>query len=506
MLALDVEPIRALGARLRELRFGPTAIHEAFGLDDGLMRLRGDRAVQVRRLPPNTSLSTIIKLFLLGVPVEVEEAAKALAPAALEAVEQMGLVERSGREVGSLVQLFPYEGLILASDRFDALDAPGASADYVGNVNPTSITLARLTVRRPVETALDVGCGCGVQALLAARHAKRVLAADVNPRAVNYTRFNALLNDLDNVECREGSFFEPVAGMRFDLIVANPPFVISPDARFTFRDSGLSGDTVCEHVVGEAPAFLEEGAYAHVLCSWATRAGEDWRAAPSRWVAGRGCDAWVLHHRSEDPLSYAAAWNQLVRVGTPEAYPDVLDRWLDYYAGLEIEALEYGALTLRRRDGGPGWLRLDELPESLTGAAGDHILRVFAAQDYLTGLEDERAALGHAFALADDERLDQTLRVRDGEFVIERTLLRLERGLPFEGAVDGYALHVLSRCDGTRPLGELLDEIAGAAGLDPEVFVPSSLAVVRRLLELGFLVPAGGPREAALRSRRAADV
>lgn len=505
MPALDEGPIRALGARLRELRFGPAAIHEAFGLEDDLMRVRGDKAVQLRRLSPGEPLSTVITLFLLGEPVTTDAAAAAFFPVALEAVEGLGLVEARDGEVRALVQLFPFEGLVLASDRFDELEAPDARSDYVGSVNPTSITLARLTSRRRVETVLDVGCGCGVQALHAARHAKRVLAVDLNPRAVNFTAFNALLNDLDNVECEVGSFFEPAAGMRFELVLANPPFVVSPDARFTFRDGGLSGDAVCEHLVSEAPAHLEEGGFAHVLCSWASRAGEDWRAAPSRWIEGRGCDAWVLHHRSDDPLAYAAAWNQLVRTTTPEAYPEALDRWLGYYARLGIESLEYGAVTLRRRETGPNWLQLDELPESMTGPAGEHVRRVFAAHDYLASLPAPEAALGHAFALADDQRLDQTLRVRDGEFVIERTLLRLEQGLPFEGIVDGYALHVLSRCDGTRPLGELLDEVAAAAGLDRDSFVASSLAVVRRLLELGFLVPpdhpTGGPPGAALQSQ-----
>ncbi len=503
MPALEEGPIRALGARLRELRFGPAAIHEAFGLEDQLMRVRGDKAVQQRRLPPGEALSTAITLFLLGESVAVDEAAAAFFPVALEAVERLGLVQTVDGEVRALVQLFPFEGLALASDRFDALEAPGASSDYVGSVNPTSITLARLTSRRPVETVLDVGCGCGVQALLAARHADRVLAVDLNPRAVEFTRFNALLNGLDNVECGEGSFFEPAAGMRFDLVLANPPFVVSPDTQFTFRDGGLGGDAVCELVVGEAPAYLEEGGFAHVLCSWATRAGEDWRAGPTRWIEGRGCDAWVLHHRTEDPLAYAAAWNQLVRTSAPELYPETLDRWLDYYAELGIESLEYGAVTLRRRDARPNWLRLDELPESMTGPAGEHVRRVFTAQDYLASLPGPAAMLGHAFTLADDQRLDQTLRLRDGEFVIERTLLRLERGLPFEGAVDGYALHVLSRCDGTRPLGELLDEVAAGAGLERESFVASSLAVVRRLLELGFLdPPPGGPHGAALQSQR----
>ena len=44
------------------------------------------------------------------------------------------------------------------------------------------------------------------------------------------TRLNAALNEVE-VDVRDGSFFEPVAGERFDLIATNPPFVISPGDR-----------------------------------------------------------------------------------------------------------------------------------------------------------------------------------------------------------------------------------------------------------------------------------
>ena len=112
-----------------------------------------------------------------------------------------------------------------------------------------SNTLANLTVRRPVARALDVGTGNGIQALLASRHAEHVVATDVNERALAFARFNLALNGVSNVELRQGSFLEPVEGERFDLVVANPPYVISPESSFVFRDSGLGRDRVSELVV-----------------------------------------------------------------------------------------------------------------------------------------------------------------------------------------------------------------------------------------------------------------
>jgi methylase of polypeptide subunit release factors len=58
-----------------------------------------------------------------------------------------------------------------------------------------------------VGSVLDLGAGCGIQALLAARHADRVVASDLNPRAVGIAAFNAALNEVA-VDCVEGDLFE----------------------------------------------------------------------------------------------------------------------------------------------------------------------------------------------------------------------------------------------------------------------------------------------------------
>jgi methylase of polypeptide subunit release factors len=79
-------------------------------------------------------------------------------------------------------------------------------------VHGPSLTLSHLTVRRPVETALDVGTGNGIQAILAARHSGRVVATDVNARALDFAAFHTHLNGVDNVEFRLGSFFDPAEG------------------------------------------------------------------------------------------------------------------------------------------------------------------------------------------------------------------------------------------------------------------------------------------------------
>jgi methylase of polypeptide subunit release factors len=77
----------------------------------------------------------------------------------------------------------------------------------VVGVGQASLTLADLTVRRPGVDVLDVATGGGVQALLAARHARMVTGTDVNRQALRIAAFGAALNDMHHLVWREGTFW-----------------------------------------------------------------------------------------------------------------------------------------------------------------------------------------------------------------------------------------------------------------------------------------------------------
>src|SRR5207237_8860616 len=124
---------------------------------------------------------------------------------------------------------------------------------------------------------------------------------------------------------RGGACLGPWAAERFDLIVPNPPHVVSPDAAFVFRDSGLEGDSLAEGLVRGLPGHLAAGGFAHVLLSWAHGPDERPSAPVERWLEASGCDAIVLPHASYDPLAYAAGWNRPLRLD-PAASGAALDR------------------------------------------------------------------------------------------------------------------------------------------------------------------------------------
>ncbi len=213
----DPAAIAELGATLSAAGFSGEGVRAALGSQTQLLARSGEIPLYERRLAGVEPLGTIVKMLVLDVAVPVEAARRAFAPLPLERLEALGIVETGGGEARALVRVVPHDELLIASDRRYESRADNRP-DHVGGVHGPSLTLSHLTVRRPVETALDVGAGGGIEAILAARHSDHVVATDVNARALNFAGFNTRLNGVDNVELRLGSFFEPVEGERFGLL------------------------------------------------------------------------------------------------------------------------------------------------------------------------------------------------------------------------------------------------------------------------------------------------
>src|SRR5215472_5573982 len=252
----DAAHIAQLRSALWSAGYNAAKVADVLGADSQHLQPDPAQAILLQRQLPGGTLSTLIRLFVLGVPVSRDEAASALAPLTLVRAHHLGVVQDSedGRAIDAAIRITPYGEFLFACSRVPDLHA--VERDHVMGVTRSSINLAGLTIRRPVDLTLDLGCGSGFQSLIASRHSSRVIATDINPTAIQFTRFNARLNAVDNVECREGSFMEPVAGESFDLIVSNPPFVISPESSLLFRDSGMRGDELSRRVVADAAAAL----------------------------------------------------------------------------------------------------------------------------------------------------------------------------------------------------------------------------------------------------------
>ncbi|HZS41599.1 MAG TPA: methyltransferase [Polyangia bacterium] len=169
---------------------------------------------------PRRGLGGWIALLVAGESVE-EAALGVLDEAARAALVEAQLVERAGDRLRARVALWPLDGLLLASDRLDA------GADAVGAPDLSALNLAASLPARTGGAALDVGCGAGVAALLASRAGARAIGSDVDARALDFARLNALINDRD-ARFVEADLLGAAAGERFALVTFNAPLLRAP--------------------------------------------------------------------------------------------------------------------------------------------------------------------------------------------------------------------------------------------------------------------------------------
>jgi methylase of polypeptide subunit release factors len=481
----DYTPVRQA---LEAAGYTREALAESVGSLEGVGRV--DMHLILRRTQSPTAYHTLVRLFFLGQMMPLAAVTAALGEGALEQLSSSGMIRCRGDEARAEAMLIPAEDFLIVHDFPAEVTGQPEASNHVLGVGRASITLANLTVRRQQERVLDLGTGSGIQGLLAARHATEVVATDVSSRALNFAGLNARLNGLSNITLRQGSLYEPVRDQQFDLIVANPPFVISPESRYLYRDSDLQGDAISEQVIRGAAAHLREGGYAVVLCNW-HHPEEDWSERLRTWVTSNGCDAWLLCFKTDDPLTYAANWLRPTEGREPRRYGQILDAWLAYYAQMGIVHISYGAAILRRRSVSTNWLRTDMVPASQgVGSCSAQIQRIFAAQDLLADLQDEGALLEYPLTLAPDHQMEHLLKAVDGGWTVTEATLKLGEGLQFTGRVDRLISAILAGCDGRHALREMVQDIARGLGIDFEAVAPPCLEVMRRLMRMGFLVAA----------------
>jgi methylase of polypeptide subunit release factors len=475
----DAVAAEALSAALARLAYGEESVEELLG-EDGVSAGPEDVAVFSRRLP-RTPLGTALRLLLLQLPVDEAEGTVALGSEGVEALLALGLVVSEEGTLRPRSRIMPVEGLLIS---FDGFSTPNDPHGYVSTFSPTTAWLAALTPRRRVSRAVDIGTGNGAHALLAARHSDSVIATDLNPRALAYTEINAALNGLDNIETRLGSLFEPVAGETFDLVTCNAPFVVSPESRWQYRDSGMPVDRMSELVVRHAAAALADDGFASVLVSWVAETKEDPDDRVLEWIDGSGCDAWVLGMSSADPLDHAFSWNNHL-VDDQRALGEALDDWCAYFESIGVGWITEGAVLLHRREGADHAVRVDPIEEDDLEDAGPQIERAFAAQSYLATVRSDEALLDGMFELVEDVRIDRSFDADGGEAA---TVVLHEGTMP-ELDVNPETADVVALLSGNVTLGRAIERTSKQLELtrrSASELRREAVDAVRELLELGF--------------------
>jgi HemK-related putative methylase len=287
-----------------------------------------------RTWQPNADdpVDTLLELFIDGGEVATDRLGKHVSAAFVDALVETRLAEKDGSILHSKLCLFPCYGKFIVTDRA----AKNTAINQVMWLWGESFILGGLVNRIPRRRAIDLGTGSGVHAILASDRCQSVVAVDINPRALEFARFNAALNGVENVEFVLGDLFHPVEST-FDLLLANPPYL--PDSAAQPGDNFWSGGPIGAEILGRIvqaiPTRLDADGVAHIVALYPCPPGQTVAGLFDAWLDGALDRYEVLDHTWPVPF-----------------FQDMLSE--KPYAG-DKSAWRFGVLSLRRAQGGKGW-------------------------------------------------------------------------------------------------------------------------------------------------------
>lgn len=458
-------------------------IRDRIGLRELRSERLGNQSYLLQKITGDSSFHILLHWFFVGAPVSFKTAKEHISDDILCLLVEAGLISITPGHFLPMAMLVPFEHFLIASDPLTRAESDERK-DLVLWPNPSSWLLWRFTIRKPFEAVLDLGSGCGMQAFSAATHAAEVTGVDLNDRATKFASFNARLNGIRNVEFLTGDSFAPVKKKTFDLIVSNPPFFIGPSNEDMYCDNPLELDQYCRSVVRDGALHLRENGFLQMVCEWVEVHNQSWQERITEWLENTHCDAWVLKAYAEQPWEYAHKRIQERSAGSSDKESAYLAH-ADYYNRLGVKFI-YGGLIVLRRRSGANWIRWSELPASPKEPFGESIFQCFENRDFLLNNTGE-TLLDWRPRLRGDAVLQQQFQQSDQSWASEFLRLQLTRGIPQSIGIQPLVSAFVGRCDGSRPVKELVADLAESTDIPYKQVEQECLLVIRKLLEDGYL-------------------
>jgi methylase of polypeptide subunit release factors len=467
-------------ARLGEARkgFSRAALSAVYGHAAMAAADRGDYR-SLLRLAGDDRLGVWTRLFVIGVPVPRQPVAAALAPLGIDEALDCGMVVGDEDLRAGWGAQFEGERLLF-SDQLPNTTG-GRTREHVLGVGGASKLLMDATLRRHVGSTLDLGTGCGVQALGLAEHADHVVATDLSERALAFAELNAAVNGA-NLELLQGDLLEPVAGRTFDLVVANPPFVIAtPGSGWTYRDGGREADGIAAELAAASAALLNPGGTMQFLANWLHIGGEDWAERVADWFPDEGVRVWAVEREQLDPLDYVRTWQ---RDSGEDHDADQAAAWLDWFESKGVEGVGFGFINVRRIDG-PTEVVCEAARHAVETPWRDRVEDWFAVRD--KDLEPE--TLWQAkLTVADGVVLQQTADAGDEGWEVDRQWLQQTGGMRYAEELDPLVVQFMGACNGQAEVRLQVQLLADTYGAEPAMLYAQLYPVIRHLIERGFLI------------------
>ncbi len=322
----------------------------SFPDDVGLL----NHAPALERLRPRAeSAAILIRLFYLETTESGAAIRRVLSDRELELLSTGRLLARTRGGIRARLRLDIVGGRFILADRrferpdFGALGLP--RGDMVYPPGADSAMLAEVVATLDGERVADVCTGSGVQGLVAAAFATRVWMTDINPRAIALAQINAELNCVGHVAASVGDLFRPLGKERFDLVIANPPFVPGPKRGPAYHSGGPRGDRVLRRILDGLGSHLRPGGRAVIISHLALRGGETPDAALASTLRRFQGRVLLVTLDGGTAVDLAAAQSVFALHRGLAAYAREVRDWVAYLSRQRIERIVALLIVAERR-------------------------------------------------------------------------------------------------------------------------------------------------------------
>lgn len=432
----------------------------------------------------------LLQLFIEGHYIDVALAERRLGSAALQAMADLGLIERhpsNHHEIASTVALYPTAGVWIASDRWNRPDR-SAYKPAEDVVYPAIVSNAQRFLRfmppMKCESLLDVCSGTAFAALHGAKnYAQHAWALDIASRSTLFAEFNRRLNGIENVTTGTGDLYRPAEGRQFDRIVAHPPYVPVLRPKWVYHDGGEDGEHIVRRCVEGVPDHLRPGGLFYLMAMVSDRTNAPLERRVRAWLGERGeeFDVAVFAVRSLDPEEFAVR-----AVVNSENPPNDMREFKKRFREWGVQEMIYSILMIQRRAEPRS---VFTIRRQNTNRTTTHDVSAVMRWETLLMKPEATATIMRSRIRANR---DADMRVRhtliDGGWEIAEYMLRTSFPFSMEAKTDPWGPYLMAQCDGTRTVGEHFDELKAQEAVPADAPAEEFGRAVAVLVSGGFLL------------------
>jgi len=438
---------------------------------------------------PQDALDALLSLFLAGVAVNRDLLGGFIVGKVWESFEALDIlcsVPDHPDQIYSPLALYPVRGLYIASDRWKSLDGFPLTndKDYVfPAIHSLTHEFLELLTPSPCRNLLDLCSGTAVLALLASRHyAQQSWAVDITERATHFGEFNRRLNDLVNAKVLQGNLYEPVKGMKFDRIVAHPPFVPAIERGTIYADGGEDGEFVTRAIIEELPQFLKPNGRLYCATMGIEREGEPYEQRVRQWLGEEhgAFDVVFIADRTQGPAQFAYRATRNAK-GSWE----LMDQWRAHLERLKVKNLVHGLLLIHAKESKRPAFTVQRRKGGHTGSAEIEWFRGW--ESTWAGRSNHDLVLQSRPLAAAGFEMHVVLSRQNGQLAPSKYTLRVTHPFVVEYECPSWVATLVACCDGKVNALQLFETGMRNRWIPSDLPVEEFASTLGRLVSDGFL-------------------